>query len=252
MATAHVEVAVSKQTIVSVFLGVPIWLVANVAFGQTIADTLTDEERTIGDVVYTSDQMASLEGTTPGVYEAFLADQWRSRNGFEKYRLVVSQLYEYWGVKERSGLPALLNRVDDTATDEQRSTLQAVFDRASATLLQTHLASEQVRNALQKSFDGLLKIVATVSESEAESFEACMEITKTTEHGCLGNNQRTFDNGIDECIGDASGGASASPILGPCALSKHQGLSDGFASCLIDFSNESRRCLTEIDWPATQ
>lgn len=241
-----------KRTIVRLVLGVPVWVLANVASGQTIADTLTDEERTVGNVVYTTDQVASLKGTMPSVYEALLADQWRSRNGFEQYRLVVSQLHAHWGSKETVSSHAALNRVDGVATDEQVDILEPVFERASTTLLQTHLASEQVRNASDTSFDELLRILATTSESEVQSFKLCIHSIKTAESDCFRENQHAFDMGIDECMTKSSTSESANRMLGACTLFKHQAMTDDLTSCLVNFSNDSRRCLSEIDWPATQ
>lgn len=241
----------SKPSGARIALAVPLWLFGNLAFGQTIVDTLTAEERTVGNVMYTPDRIASLEGSMPVVYEAFLTDQWRSRNGFEKYDVVVSQLREYWDTKELVGSARLLHRVYDTFTDEQRTVLEPVFEQASVTLLQTHLASEHGKDAIEEPFEEIRTVLATASQSEAKSFASCLRDTRTTQHGCFEGTQIAFDNAIEECIGKFSPSESADLTLGPCTLFEHHLMSDRLSSCLIDFSTDNRRCLSEIDWPAT-
>ena len=220
---------------------------SNVAYGQTIADTLRDEERTIGTVVFTGDQIASLERSMPAAYEALLTGQWQSYDGFEKHRIVVSQLRKHWGYKESLDSPDVVQRVQDGAMDA-RDVLEPVFDRASVSLLQHHIVFEQVRIASVEPLEKLRGILATASESEADSLAKCLRAAESTAHGCSHDAQITFDAGIGQCNTSPSG--VTNPALEPCALLQHNMLSTGLTGCQVGFSNGYRRCLSEIDWPA--
>ena len=218
----------------------------NVAHGQTIADTLTDEERKIGTVVYTGDQIARLERSMPATYEALLSGQWHSNNGVDKYRIVVSQLRKHWGSKESVDAPDVIQRVQDGAMDA-REVLEPVFERASVSLLQHHISFEQVRTASIAPLEKLRGILATASESEADSLTKCLRAAESTAHRCSHDAQVTFDAGIDQCNTSPSG--VTNPALEPCALLQQNTLSTRLTSCQVGFSDGNRRCLSEIDWP---
>ena len=110
----YLTVSVAVAVLSSPFID---WRSSNVAYGQTIADTLTNEERTIGTVEFNRDQISSLERSMPAVYEALLTGQWQSNDGFEKYKVVVSELRQHWSPKEPLDSLDVVQRAKDGPAD---------------------------------------------------------------------------------------------------------------------------------------
>ena len=207
--------------------------------------------RMIGDVELNAEDLATLERTMPDVYHDVVSDGWQSRDGFAKYRFVVPRLREQWGHADPLASLDVVDDLDYGSDDGVRVIFSRAFDGASGTLLQQHIRSEKVGNAVEEAIGKLAGLLARGSALDADSLEACARDAALGHRGCLLATEAKFQRGIDDCVGE--GASRHAPIqaelVSACVDLRRQTISKDLSSCDLGYSKDSKSCLSNIDWP---
>ena len=215
------------------------------AFGQTLADTLTRAERTVGHVELSGKDLVAIEQSMPEVYDAFLSDGLRRLDGTEKYVFLVARLRDEWGDRSPRDAVAWIEGLDEVVSPEEREALERHLESASGRMLKVHMASQRLRNQGTEAYDLLVELKAALTPSVASSFQACIDRIQRNEHECFLSAESGFAEGIRGCLGKRASAGPDAGLMDACVAIKPHELRRQLVQCRIGLSRNEGECLRE-------